>query len=320
VEQWQKESKKRGQKCQVVDCDLKSFFDTVDHQKLMSRLRERIADPRLLRLIAKYLKAGLVLPEGDGGGFEDTEEGVPQGGPLSPLLANVLLDELDHELEARGHSFVRYADDFVILCSSPRAGMRILESVRRYLHKHMKLIVNEAKSKVVVLHEAAFLGFNILRGRVRWSAKSQKRFKDRIREITRKTRGVSPKTVIEDLRSYIRGAVNYYIIGLNFDEARELDHWMRRKMRAYYWKQWKRPRPRRKRLLRLGIRRDEVHLASRSRKGPWRMSHNSIVQRAMTNAWLSQQGVPSIEQQWVAIRYPDGPKKPKGRRGKSTKA
>ena len=299
----------------MVDCDLRSFFDTVDHQKLMSRLRERVTDERLLGLITKYLKAGLVLPERDGGGYEDTEEGVPQGGPLSPLLANILLDELDHELEARGHSFVRYADDFVILCTSQRAGERILKNVRRYLRKHMKLVVNEAKSAVVVLREAAFLGFNILRGRVRWSEKSQKRFKDRIRKITRKTRGVSPKTVIEDLCSYIRGAVNYYIVGMNFQEAKDLDQWMRRKMRAYYWKQWKRPRPRRKRLLRLGIGRDEVHLASRSRKGPWRMSTNSIVQRAMTNAWLSQQGVPSIEQQWVAIRYPDGPKKPKGPTG-----
>ena len=200
----------------------------------MSRLRERVTDERLLGLIAKYLKAGLVLPDGDGGGYEDTEEGVPQGGPLSPLLANILLDELDHELEARGHSFVRYAEDFVILCTSQRAGERILKNVRRYVRKHMKLVVNEAKSAVVVLRDAAFLGFNILRGRVRWSEKSQKRFKDRIRKITRKTRGVSPKTVIEDLCSYIRGALNYYIVGMNFQEAKDLDQWMRRKMRAYY--------------------------------------------------------------------------------------
>ena len=255
VEQWQKQSNWRGPKCHVVDCDLKSFFDTVDHQKLMSRLRESIVDRRLLDLIGKYLKAGLVLPEGS---YEETAEGVPQGGPLSPLLANILLDELDRELEARGHSFVRYADDFVILCSSPRAGRRILDNVRRHLHKRMKLVVNEAKSQVVQICDAAFLGFNILRGRVRWSAKSMARFKAKIRELTRRTRGVSPYKVTEDLHSYIRGAANYYIVGMNFAEAKQLDSWMRRRMRMYYWKQWKRPRTRRKRLMRLGIGREGV--------------------------------------------------------------
>ncbi len=304
----------------MVDCDLKSFFDTVDHQKLMSRLRSRIQDVRLLDLIGKFLKAGVVLPPCEGGIVEETRTGVPQGGPLSPLLANILLDELDHELEARGHSFVRYADDFVILCKSPRAGRRILDNIRHYLQTRLKLIVNEVKSKVVPLCEAAFLGFNILRGRVRWSEKSKKRFKANVRIITRRTRGVSPKTVIADLSSYIRGAINYYMPGLNFDEARDLDQWVRRRMRLYYWKQWGRPRTRRRNLLRLGTRRDEVHLASRSRKGPWRMSGNSIVQRAMCNTWLAEQKVPSIEQQWISIRYPDGPKKPQGKKGKSAKA
>lgn len=317
VKEWQKEGNQRGKQCYVVDCDLKSFFDTVDHQKLMSRLRERIPDCRLLELIGKFLKAGVVLPDGS---VEETRTGVPQGGPLSPLLANILLDELDHELEARGHSFVRYADDFVILCTSPSAGRRILDSIRRYLHRRLKLIVNEAKSKVVPLREAAFLGFKILQRRVRWSEKSKKRFKANVRAITGRTRGVSPLKVIAELQSYVRGAVNYYMPGVNFAEARNLDQWLRRRMRLYYWKQWGRPRTRRRKLLRLGIGRDEVHLASRSRKGPWRMSQNSIVQRGMTVAWLSQQGVPSIEQMWISIRYPDGPKKPKGKKGKSAKA
>jgi RNA-directed DNA polymerase len=140
IAQMHEEALPKGKKCHVVDCDLKAFFDTVDHQKLMGKLRESIADPRVLKLILKYLKAGVILQNRC---FEDTDEGVPQGGPLSPLLANTLLDELDHELEKRGHQFVRYADDSVILCTSPRAGQRILTSIKSYLKKVLKLIVNE---------------------------------------------------------------------------------------------------------------------------------------------------------------------------------
>ena len=203
-------------------CDLQQFFDTVDHRKLLERLRESVNDRRLLGLIAKFLKAGVILP---GGAFEVTTQGVPQGGPLSPLLANVLLDELDRELEARGHSFVRYADDFVILCASPRAGRRILESVRRFLHQRLKLIVNETKSKVVELSEAAFVGFQILRGRVRWSGKSRRRFKATVKRLTGRTRGVSARQVIEELALYTRGALNYYMIGVNFAEVHPGSTW-----------------------------------------------------------------------------------------------
>jgi RNA-directed DNA polymerase len=304
-----KEGQARGTRCHVVDCDLKAFFDTVDHQKLMARLRQRITDSALLALILKYLKAGAISREGR---YEEQLRGVPQGGPLSPLLANVLLDELDVELEEREHRFVRYADDFVILCGSPRAGQRILRSVRRFLAEKLKLIVNEAKSHVVKLAEASFLGFEIVRRRVHWTAKSQKRFKAKVRQITSRTRGHSPKSVIAELERYVRGAFNYYGLGILFGEARELDRWMRRRVRLYYWKQWGRPRTRRRKLLRLGIGRDEVHKASRSRKGHWRMSHNSIVNRALTDIWLAEQGVPSLEKQWVSIRYPDGPKRTSG--------
>jgi RNA-directed DNA polymerase len=265
----------------VVDCDLEKFFDTVDNQKLMSRLRQRITDPGLLALILKYLKAGVISQQGH---FEEQLRGVPQGGPLSPLLANILLDELDDQLEERGHAFVRYADDFVILCGSRKAGERILRSVREFLADKLKLIVNEAKSRVVELAEASFLGFHIVRREVRWTAKSQKKFKARVKKITKRTRGHSPKKVIAELTSYLRGSVNYYQLGIAFGEARELDGWLRRRMRLYYWiatrgahpgakpnrkarrdKQWGRPRTRRRRLLKLGIGRDEVHKASRSR-------------------------------------------------------
>lgn len=304
------EAKRIGSRCEVVDCDLEKFFDTVDNQKLMGRLRQRITDSGLLALILKYLKAGAISRQGH---FEEQLMGVPQGGPLSPLLANVLLDELDVELERRGHKFVRYADDFVILCRSRRAGERILRSIRRYLADKLKLIVNETKSRVVKLAEASFLGFKIIRREVRWTEKSQKKFKAKVKKITKRTRGHSPKSVIEELQSYLRGAVNYYQLGISFREARDLDGWLRRRIRLYYWKQWGRPRTRRRRLLKLGIGRHEVHKANRSRKGHWRMSNNSLVQRALTNEWLTAQGVPSLEKQWVSIRYPDGPKKVKSR-------
>ena len=304
------EGNRRGKRCHVVDCDLEKFFDTVDSQKLMSRLRKRISDPGLLALILKYLKAGALSRQGH---FEEQLRGVPQGGPLSPLLANILLDELDEQLEERGHAFVRYADDFVILCGSPRAGERILRSVRLYLSAKLKLTVNEAKSRVVPLAEASFLGFEIVRRKVRWTAKSQKKFKARVKQITKRTRGHSPKSVIAELQTYVRGAFNYYSLGIAFGEARELDGWLRRRVRLYYWKQWGRPRTRRRKLLRLGIGRDEVHKASRSRKGHWRMSQNSLVHRAMTDAWLTEQGVPSLREKWESTRYPEGPKRVKSR-------
>ena len=184
--------------------------------------------------------------------------------------------------------------------------------MRRFLSDKLKLIVNEAKSRVVKLAGASFLGFQIVRRKVRWTAKSQGKFKARVRQITKRTRGHSPTSVIAELATYVRGAFNYYEPGVAFGEARELDRWLRRRVRLYYWKQWGRPRTRRRKLLKLGIGRDEVHKASRSRKGHWRMSHTSIVERAMNDEWLRQQGVPSLEKQWVSIRYPDGPKRKSG--------
>ena len=306
IEVLQKEGNKRRPKCHVVDCDLQQFFDVVDHDLLMRRLRERIEDPGLLRLIRAYLKAGVILPDGS---REATRQGVPQGGPLSPLLGNILLDDLDWELERRGHSFVRYADDFVILCTSPRAGERILRSITRYVTSHLKLIVNETKSKVLPLEKCSFLGFRIEKGKVRWSPKSQARFKASVRRLTGRTRGVSPGRVVGELKRYARGALNYYIVGVKFAEVRELDQWIRRRMRSYYWKQWGRPRTRRRRLLALGINRDRVKRASRSRKGPQRMSRNPIVHQALSVNWLTEQGLHSLEAQWINIRYPDGPKR-----------
>ena len=289
----------------VVDCDLKAFFDTVNHDVLMTRLERRINDRRVLSLVRKYLRAGVMMPSGR---LDPTHSGVPQGGPLSPLLANILLDDLDQELEKRGHSFARYADDFVILCRSPRAAHRVMESIAHFIEHRLKLVVNRTKSRVCELAESIFLGFTIVKNRIKWSAKSKKRFSERIREITQRTRGVSPRQVMVELQRFVRGALNYYSLGMTYAEARDLDGWLRRRVRLYYWKQWGRPRARRRNLIKLGINRETVHMASRSRKGPWRMSQNSKVSSAMTNQWLDEQGVPSIVDQWVSIRYPDGPK------------
>jgi len=294
-----KASKREG-KNWTVDCDLKSFFDTVNHDVLMRKLRARITDERVLKLIWLYLKAGVLLQTDK---YEETPEGVPQGGPLSPLLANILLDDLDRELEKRGHTFARYADDFIILCRSPRAAHRVLESITRYLEKRLKLIVNQTKSKVCPLRDATFLGFTYQTGNLKWSTKSRQRFKTRIRKLTRRNRGVSPAKVMRDLALYIRGAVNYYGIGILVQDARGLDQWIRRRVRLYYWKQWKRPRTRRKNLLKLGVPKSKVHMASRSRKGPWRICQTEVVRFAMTNQWLAEQGVISVsDQRLVRIR------------------
>jgi hypothetical protein len=169
-------------------------------------------------------------------------------------------------------------------------------------------ISTETKSNVMPLAEASFLGFHIIRKKFRWTDKSERKFKNQVRALTKRTRGVSPRKVIADLQSYLRGALNYYAVGIQYREIVALDSWLRRRLRLYYWKQWGRPGTRRRRLISLGIDREEVHRASRSRKGHWRMSTNSLVHRALTDAWLHEQGLPNLTEHWVAIRYPEGPK------------
>jgi RNA-directed DNA polymerase len=285
----------------AVDCDLKSFFDTVNHDRLMGQLREKIHDPLVLGLIRRYLEAGVVLPDGT---REATTQGVPQGGPLSPLLANITLDPLDKELESRGHHFARYADDFLVMVKSAKAAERVMASLTRYVEGKLKLVVNRAKSKAAPLKQCAFLGFQIgTAGRAVWTAKAHARFKQRVREITRRNRGHRVQDVIDELNRYVTGWLQYFGISHTYTGVLELDEWVRRRVRLYYWKQWKQPRTRRRHLLALGISRDEVHMATRSRKGYWRMSSNSIVQRALTNRWLHEQGVPDIRTQWIVLHY-----------------
>ena len=288
----------------AVDCDLKSFFDTVNHDRLMGQLREKVRDRMVLSLIRRYLEAGVVLPDGT---REATPQGVPQGGPLSPLLANITLDPLDKELERRGHHFARYADDFLIMVKSAKAAERVMANLTRYVEGRLKLVVNRAKSKSAPLKQCAFLGFQIgAVGKVGWTAKVQARFKQRVREITRRNRGHRVQDVIDELRRYVTGWLNYFGISHTYTGLLELEEWVRRRVRLYYWKQWKRPRTRRRHLIALGIKPEEVHMATRSRKGYWRMSGNSIVQRALTNCWLHEQGVPDMRTLWITLHY--GPK------------
>jgi RNA-directed DNA polymerase len=288
----------------AVDCDLKAFFDTVNHDRLLARLREKIGGGWLLRLIGRYLRAGVVLPDGK---REETPMGVPQGGPLSPVLANIVLDPLDKELERRGHCFARYADDFLVMVRSSKAAKRVMESLRRFIEGTLKLVVNQAKSQTALLKRCTFLGFQLgARGKVVWTAKALKRFKERVREITRRNRGHHVNEIIDELNRYVRGWMNYFGISHTYREVVDLDSWLRRRVRLYYWKQWKQPRTRRRRLIALGISPEEVHMASRSRKGYWRMSGNGIVQRALTNRWLTEQGVPELRSIWIKLHYGPG--------------
>ena len=285
----------------AVECDLKSFFDTVNHDRLMNALKEKVRCPRVLGLIRRYLMAGVELPDGT---REATPQGVPQGGPLSPLLANIALDPLDKELEARGHKFARYADDFLVMVESRNSAKRVLGSLIRYCEGRLKLIVNRAKSRAAPLKRCAFLGYRIdNKGTLAWTDRAIHRFKERIKEITSRNRGHNVHAVIDELNLYVRGWLNYYKLSSTFSEARELACWIRRRVRLYYWKQWKQPRTRRRNLLALGVNPKRVHMASRSRKGYWRMSQNELVRFALNNRWLEKQGVPDMEAIWITLHF-----------------
>jgi RNA-directed DNA polymerase len=286
---------------EAVDCDLKGFFDHVDHDLLMARVAAKVRDKRVLRLIGRYLRAGVVLPDGT---REPTLKGVPQGGPLSPLLANIMLTPLDRKLEGDGLRFARYADDFLILVRDRPQAERVMADVVKFVETELKLTVNAAKSRVDRLARCTFLGCRVERKQIRWSEAAVEEFRDEVRRLTKRTWGVSMERRLGSLGRYVQGWFGYYRISRTWGEVRELDAWLRRRVRQCYWKQWKRGPTRRRMLLRFGADPREVHLASRSRKGCWRMSTNSLVQAALTNEWLDQQGVPNLQALWIAYHYP----------------
>jgi RNA-directed DNA polymerase len=285
----------------AVECDLKSFFDTVNHDRLMRALLGKVRCRKTLGLIRRYLTAGVELPDGT---REATPQGVPQGGPLSPLLANIVLDPLDKELEARGHKFARYADDFIVLVKSANAAKRVLASLIRYCEGHLQLVVNRSKSRAAPLKSCEFLGYRLNnRAKLAWTEKARIRFKQRVREITSRNRGHRVRDVIDELNLFVRGWLNYYKLSSTYSEVKDLAEWVRRRMRLYYWKQWKQPRTRRRNLLALGVNPKRVHMASRSRKGYWRMSQVEIVRFALNNRWLEEQGVPDMRTIWIVLHY-----------------
>ncbi|MDD2338397.1 MAG: reverse transcriptase domain-containing protein, partial [Geobacteraceae bacterium] len=282
------------------DADLAKFFDTVEHDVLMARVSRKVRDKRVLKLIGAYLRAGVVI----GGRLHETRKGVPQGGPLSPLLSNILLDELDKELEGRSHRFARYADDFVILVKSRRAGERVMVSVTRFLEKTLKLKVNQEKSKVAHVNEITFLGFSFTGAKIRWSDKAFVRFKQRIKELTGRSWGVSMEYRMFKLAEYLRGWMGYFGISERYRPIPELDHWLRRRVRMCYWKRWRYCRTKVRELRKLGTFLHAAILVGLSRKGPWRLSRTLATQSGMTNQWLKVQGLLSIKDLWVNIHYP----------------
>ena len=275
----------------VVDIDISKFFDRVNHDRLMARLATRIKDKRVLKLIRRFLTSGVMI----GGLEEPTKEGTPQGGPLSPLLSNIVLDELDKELEKRGLCFVRYADDCVIFVRSERAGNRVMESVSRFIEKKLRLKVNREKSALDLPWKSKYLGFCVTNSRknpkIRIHWKSIKRFRERVREITARRRGRSLSQVIGELMEFMNGWWNYFGITESFNRLRPLAHWIRRRLRALIWKQWKNRRTRVRELLKRGISRNFALTTGCARKGPWRMSKVKWVHIALPDVYFSSLGL-----------------------------
>ena len=279
----------------AVDLDLAKFFDNVDHDILMARVAAKVRDKKLLALIGAYLRAGAMVGEE----FQPSELGTPQGGPASPLLANILLDDLDRELERRGLRFARYADDLVILVKSQRAGQRVKRSVTAWLARRLKLPVNEHKSKVAAISECVFLGFTFRGTKLRWSHRAFEDFKHRVRELTGRSWGVSMSHRLAKLAQYVRGWMGYFGISQYYLPVPELDEWLRRRVRMCYWKQWRRPRTKVRRLLALGTGLRTAIRTAMSRKGYWHLARSLATQVGMTNGWLRQQGLLSIRDLWM---------------------
>jgi RNA-directed DNA polymerase len=278
----------------VVDFDLEKFFDRVNHDKLMGRVAKRVSDNRMLRLIRAFLNAGVM----ENGLVGPTEEGTPQGGPLSPLLSNLVLDELDRELERRGHRFVRYADDSNVYVRSRRAGERVMESISDFIKRKLKLKVNRDKSAVDRPSQRKFLGFSFTPGSMpkrRIAPKALKRFKERIRELTRRTRGVSLDGMAEQLSVYLKGWLGYFAFCETPSVLADLESWIRRRLRCATWKQWKRGKTRFAELRKRGVNKDLAAQTAGSAHGPFRLSRSPALSFALPDAYFRSLGLPKLE-------------------------
>src|SRR5438876_1817173 len=277
----------------VVDLDLEKFFDRVNHDKLMGQIVKRVRDKRLLTLIRAFLNAGVM----ENGLVNPSVEGTPQGGPLSPLLSNLVLDELDRELERRGHRYLRYADDCNIYVRSQRAGQRVMESITRFITQKLKLKVNETKSAVARPQERKLLGFSFSAGpdiKRMIAPKALERFKHRIRETTRRAKGVSMETTIAELAPYLRGWRGYFAFCETPDVLIYLTRWVRLRLRAALWRQWKTPRRRRAALLALGVRPRLASNTAGSGRGPWYLARAKALSVGLSNAHFKSLGLPTL--------------------------
>mgnify|MGYP000951486761 FL=1 len=274
----------------AVDMDLEKFFDTVNQSKLIEVLSRTIKDGRVISLIHKYLRAGVVIRHK----FEETKMGVPQGGPLSPLLSNIMLNELDKELEKRGHRFVRYADDLTIFCKSRRSALRTLENIIPFIEGKLFLKVNRDKTTVDIASRVKFLGFSFYQykgeARVKIHPKAVTKMKRKVKELTARSNGMSNKARIEKLKSYIMGWINYFKIADMKKLLAKGDEWLRRRIRMIYWKQWKRVRTRFKMLQTLGISKQKAWEYANTRKGYWRISNSPILSKSLNNTKLRELG------------------------------
>jgi len=283
----------------VVDMDLEKFFDKVNHDILMARVARKVKDKRVLRLIRAYLNAGVM----ENGITKETVEGTPQGGPLSPLLANILLDDVDKELTKRGHKFVRYADDCNIFVKSNRAGQRVMESVIRIVEGKLKLKVNREKSAVDRPWKRKFLGFSYLSNKeatIRLAPKTLEKVKDRIREITSRTKPIALKERIEQLNRYLMGWIGYFQIASAKTHCINLDGWIRRRLRMCLWKQWKKYKTRLRNLRALGVPDWAAYKIAASRRGPWEMSRNT--NNALNISYWESQGLKSLLNRFMELR------------------
>src|SRR5580700_2332572 len=277
----------------VADLDLEKFFDRVNHDRLLAAVAKRVADKRMLKWIRAFLEAGVM----EDGLVSPGDEGTPQGGPLSPLLSHLVLDELDRELERRGHRFVRYADDCNIYVGSERAGQRVMESVTHFITHRLKLKVNQAKSAVARPRQRKFLGFSFTSEREprrRIAPKAIARFKERIREQTRRTRGISLKQMVTQIATYLRGWLGYFADCQTPSVLQSLETWVRRRLRSVMWKQWKRGRTRFRELRKRGVGKDLAAQTAGSPHGPWRIANSPALNIALPNAYFAGLGLPPM--------------------------
>lgn len=290
----------------AVDIDLERFFDTVNHAKMIEILQRTIKDNAVISLIHRYLNAGVMKD----GKYEPSEEGTPQGGPLSPLLANIMLNELDKELERRGHPFVRYADDGLIFCRSKRAAERVKESISKFIEGRLKLKVNREKTEVAYIGRLKFLGYGFYvrngKCRLRLHQKTEAKLRRRLKAITSRNNGMGYAKRKDTLRQYLRGWMEYYSLADMGSKVKEIDQWLRRRIRMCIWKSWKRTKTRVRNLIRCGLDKQKAYEWGNTSKGYWRIADSWILHRAISTEALHRQGYDWIGCYYTASKLPKG--------------